>query len=69
MADDRPSADISDWGVPGGFVEDGILYPPFNPEALRRIKEGNVPDYEVLVATYPRSGKRNKKGNELNALG
>ena len=69
MADDRPSADISDWRVPGGFVEDGILYPPFYQEALKRMKEGNVPDYEVLVATYPRSGKGKKDWNDLNVIG
>ena len=55
MADDWPIAYISDWAAPVGIVEDGILHPPLNPEALRRIMEDNVPDYEVLAACYPGS--------------
>ena len=43
MAEDRPAADLSNWKIEGAVEYDGILYPPFNPEALKRIEEGELP--------------------------
>ena len=59
MEEDRPAGDISSWSVPGSFVDDGVLYPgePFSREALISLKAGNIPEHEVAVATYPRSGQ------------
>ena len=52
--------DLRDWTVPGSFVEDGMLYPapPFNADAIRNIKSGDVADFSVIIATYPRSGNK-----------
>ena len=56
--EDKPPADLSGWTIPGGFRKDGVPYfgPSCSPESISNIEEGNVPEFDCLVATYARSG-------------
>ena len=57
-------SDVLDWKAPVGVVRDGIKYPtfPFIDQVLDEIESGDVPEFNTLVATYPRPG------NELDLI-
>ena len=53
------SYDLSEWSIPGSFTWNGKLYPgfPFTQEDLEKTEAGDIPDFDFLVASFPRTGE------------
>ena len=52
------SLNTSSLDVPGQFCHGGILFPgAINKENVGRAQMGDVPEFDVLVSSFPRSGK------------
>ena len=53
-------SEVLDWEAPDQAVREGIKYPTFPviDQILDEIASGDVPEFDTLVATFPRSGNK-----------
>ena len=58
---DRKMGDLNSWCIPGAFRKNEILHYGMSctPALIDQLEAGEAPDFDVMVATYPRSGGEN----------